>query len=120
MKSKIIQERRESFLREVISEALGSLQDDCLNSLEVTRVQCSKGKHNAKVFIESSDITKEEELQINNAFKKARPILQEYILNATAWYNAPQLTLEFDNSLQIQNNLDRIFSQINKSYEDDK
>lgn len=114
MQNKIIQERRESFLQEVVNEALGSLGDSMLNTLEVTRVQCSKGKHDAKVFIESSGIDKDMQAKILQAFKKARPIIQEYILNVTAWHSAPKLTLIFDESLQIQNNLDRIFATINK------
>lgn len=114
MQNKIIQERRESFLQEVINEALGNLGDSVLNTLEVTRVQCSKGKYDAKVFIESSDIDKDMQVKILHSFKKARPIIQEYILNATAWHNAPKLTLVFDDSLKIQNNLDRIFATINK------
>lgn len=114
MQNKIIQERRESFLQEVVNEALGSLGDSLLNTLEVTKVQCSKGKYDAKVFIESSSLDKDMQAKISHAFKKARPIIQEYILNVTAWHNAPKLTLEFDDSLKIQNNLDKIFAEINK------
>ncbi len=114
MHNKIIQERRESFLQEVVHEALGSLGDTTLNTLEVTRVQCSKGKYDAKIFIESSGIDKSQQAKILQAFKKARPIIQEYILNATAWHSVPKLTLVFDDSLQIQNNLDKIFAQIHK------
>ncbi len=118
MQHKIMQERRESFLKEIINESLGSMNDEVLNNLEVTRVQCSKGKYNAKVFIESSSISNEDKIKINSAFKKASPLIQEYILNMTTWHNAPKLTLEFDNSLQIQNNLDKIFAQINKNNKD--
>lgn len=115
MQQKIMQERRESFLKEVVHEALGSLGDCLLNTLEVTHVQCSKGKHDAKIFVESSGIDSKEQEQIMRAFKRARPIIQEYILNATAWHSAPKLTLAFDSSLQIQNNLDKIFATIQKN-----
>ncbi|AQQ58985.1 MAG: 30S ribosome-binding factor RbfA [Helicobacter sp.] len=113
MQNKILQERREAFLQEIVNEALGSLGDSLLNTLEVTKVQCSKGKHDAKVFIESSSIDKAMQNKILQAFKKARPIIQEYILSATSWHTAPKITLVFDESLQIQNNLDKIFAQIN-------
>lgn len=113
MQNKILQERREAFLQEVINEALGNLGDSLLNTLEVTKVQCSKGKHNAKVFIESSTIDKNMQTNILHAFKKASPIIQEYILNTTTWYSAPKLTLVFDDSLRMQNNLDKIFAKIN-------
>lgn len=79
MQNKILQERREAFLQEIVNEALGSLGDSLLNTLEVTKVQCSKGKHDAKVFIESSSIDKAMQNKILQAFKKARPIIQEYI-----------------------------------------
>ncbi|GAB0172937.1 30S ribosome-binding factor RbfA [Helicobacter trogontum] len=116
----VMQERREAFLHEIINEALGSLGDSMLNTLEVTRVQCSRGKHDAKIFIESSNIDKDMQTKILQAFKKARPIVQEYILSTTAWHSAPKLTLVFDDSLQIQNNLDKIFAQIHNQSNRDK
>lgn len=108
----IAQQRRESFLQEIIAEALGNLNDHRLNGLHVTMVKCSRGKHNAVVFIEASSMSKEDMQSILNAFNKARPLIQEYIRSVTTWHNCPKLSIEFDKSLQAQNNLDRIFSII--------
>lgn len=110
--NEILQQRRESFLKEILNEALGNLKDERLNTLEVTRVECSKGKHDAKVFVESSDKDKTEKENIRQAFNRARPLIQDYILNATSWFNAPKLSLEFDESFAIQKRLDAIFTQI--------
>lgn len=48
-------ERLESNLLELLQEALASLNDSELNSLSVTKVECSKGKHHAYVFVFSQD-----------------------------------------------------------------
>ena len=103
-----------SFLKEILNEAFGNLQDSSLNTLEITRVQCSKGKYDAKIFIESSYMSDNEKKTVIQAFKKARPIIQEYVLNATSWHTSPKLSLEFDETLLIQNRLDAIFAQIHK------
>ncbi|RDU67085.1 30S ribosome-binding factor RbfA [Helicobacter didelphidarum] len=113
MQNRIIQERRESFLREILSEALGNLQDSRLNNLQVTRVECSKGKYDAKVFIEKGDLSLQEQEQIIRAFKKAKSIIGEYIVNVSGWHTAPKLSLRFDRELEMQNRLDKIFMQIN-------
>lgn len=112
---KILQQRREAFLQEILSEALSILQDDRINSLEITHVKCSKGKHDAKIFINKNNLTQKEQQEIQNIFKKAKPILQEYVLAATSWYAAPNLSLEFDESFEVQTRLDKIFEQIHKN-----
>ncbi|MWV62630.1 30S ribosome-binding factor RbfA [Helicobacter saguini] len=111
-RTKILQARKEAFLLEIISGAMTNLDDDRLNTLEIIAVKCSKGKHDAKIFVNASDITKQEQTQILNAFNKAKHLLKEYVLSATSWYHSPNFTLVFDDSLQIQNRLDDIFKQI--------
>lgn len=111
-KSKILQARKEAYLLEIISSAMANLDDDRLNALEILAVKCSKGKHDAKIFVNASDIDKQAQMQILNAFNKAKHLLKEYVLSATSWYHSPNFTLVFDNTLQIQNRLDDIFKQI--------
>lgn len=118
-KEQIARERRESFLKEILSEAFDSLQDSRLNTLEITHVECSKGRHNAKIFINNNDITSQDRKEILNIFKKAKPILKEYLLCATSWYSVPDLSIEFDDSFEKQNRLDKIFAQIHKNEKKD-
>ena len=50
----IKQQRLESLLVEVLSEALSQLSDTQINSLSITGVKCSRGKQSAEVFKEFS------------------------------------------------------------------
>ncbi len=109
----IAQQRRESYLQELVGEALGNLNDELLSGLQVTYVKCSRGKHSAIVFIEATSIDDKDMQKILKSFNKAKTIIQEYIKSVSGWHNCPKLTLEFDKTLQTQNNLDRIFEMIN-------
>lgn len=113
-KEQIQRERREAYLKEVLCGAFNSLENTHINALEITHVSCSKGKHNAKIYVNNENFSKTEINEIKNAFKKIQPFLKEYVLSATSWYHSPSFTLEFDDSLQAQNRLDEIFKQIHK------
>lgn len=110
----IKQQRLESLLVEVLSEALSQLSDTQINSLSITGVKCSKGKQSAEVFIEGSALSGEERTQILHKLHKAQGILKEYVMSATQWFRAPNLRFSFDDSLYHTNNLDAIFAQIAK------
>ena len=43
--------RTESILAELIPEALSQLNDDRLHSLDIVEVKCSRGRSDAKVYI---------------------------------------------------------------------
>ena len=46
--------RVESVLKEILPEAFSSLNDERINSLAVNDVKCSKGRSNAKVYLDKS------------------------------------------------------------------
>lgn len=108
----IRQQRLESILREVLSEALSQLNDSQINILSVTDVKCSRGKQSAEVYIEGTDISTQERKEILIQLKKAQGILREYVLNATQWFRCPSLSFRFDDTLKSVNNLDSIFAKI--------
>lgn len=108
----IKQQRTQSLLQEVLSEALSQLNDTQINNLSITRVICSKGKHSAEVFIEATDIAQDERKLIAQKLNKAQGILKEHILSSTQWFRAPALRFSFDDSLQNANTLDLLFAQI--------
>ncbi|STQ86622.1 30S ribosome-binding factor RbfA [Helicobacter muridarum] len=118
MQSRVIQQKREAFLKEIINEVFSSLHNEELNTLEIVDVRCSRGKYSAKIFIEASRLSKTQKQNIQKEFKRAKPFIQSSILHASKWFNAPKLILCFDSALQRQNKLDMIFAQISSERDD--
>ncbi|MCE3037222.1 30S ribosome-binding factor RbfA [Helicobacter anatolicus] len=110
----IKEQRTESLLLELLSEALVQLSDNRINHLSITRVVCSKGKYNAEVFVLLDTQEKEEKKQLLRLLQKAEGILRDYVLSASGWFKCPKFAFKEDDSLVVTNNLDRIFAQINK------
>ena len=104
--------RTESVLKEIIPEALGSLNDERINGLSVTEVVCSKGRSDAKVYLDKSFLTPKEQ---GEALKQLR-IVSGYISNhckqTEGWFNAPRFVFEFDEQPEHQNKMEDLFKQI--------
>jgi len=104
--------RVESVLREIIPEALGTLDDDRINSLSVTEVVCSKGRSDAKVYLDKSFLNDKEQ---GEALKQLR-VVSGYISNhckqSEGWFNAPRFTFEFDAQPEHQSKMEDLFRQI--------
>lgn len=114
MQKSIKLQRSQALLKELVSEALSSLSNPTLNVLSITDVVCSKGKHHAEIFIESSSLSSEDRVAILRDLKKAEGILREHVLNASGWFKAPKMSFKFDEALQSGNSLDRLFEKIAK------
>ena len=52
--------RTESLLAELIPEALGSLNDKRLHEIDVLEVKCSRGKSDAKVYLDPKDLDEQD------------------------------------------------------------
>jgi len=104
--------RTESVLKEIIPEALGSLNDERINGLSVTEVVCSKGRSDAKVYLDKSFLTPKEQ---GEALKQLR-IVSGYISNhckqTEGWFNAPRFVFEFDEQPEHQNKMEDLFKKI--------
>lgn len=118
MEKSIKLQRSQALLKELISEALSSLNNPTLHALSITDVVCSKGKHHAEVFIESSDLSREDRMAILKDLRKAEGVLREYILNASGWFKCPKMSFKFDETLQSSNSLDQLFEKIAKEREE--
>lgn len=114
MEKSIRLQRSQSLLKELISEALGSLDNPILRALSIVDVICSKGKYHAEVFIESSDLSDQERRMILKDLKKAEGILREYIFHSSGWFKCPKMNFKFDDSLQSSHSLDQLFEKIAK------
>lgn len=106
--------RTESLLQELIPQALGSLADARLHELDILEVKCSRGKSDAKVFINPHDYTQEQQVQFLKLLSKARPLIETFCLKDQGWYRCPKFTFEFDDTLAKRQNIEELFKKIAK------
>lgn len=112
--------RVESILKEIIPEALATLDDERINSLLVTDVVCSKGRSDAKVYLDPSFLNEKEQ---NEALKQLRTVagyIQNHCKQSEGWFKAPRLTFEFDNQLEKAMRIEKLFEQIASSKNKEK
>ncbi|MCW8894778.1 30S ribosome-binding factor RbfA [Sulfurimonas sp.] len=106
--------RTESILLELIPEALGSLNDKRLHEINVIEVKCSRGKSDAKVFLDPASFSDQEKRDYLKLLRKARPIIESFCLKDQGWFRSPKLTFEFDEQLKKSQNLEELFKKIAK------
>ncbi|MBN2782725.1 MAG: 30S ribosome-binding factor RbfA [Campylobacterales bacterium] len=106
--------RTEAILAELIPEALSQLNDARLHELDVIEVKCSRGRDDAKVYIDPSYFNEQEKSFFIKQLKKARPIIEDYCLKDQGWYKCPKLSFEFDEHLKYAQNIEELFKKIAK------
>jgi ribosome-binding factor A len=106
--------RTESILAELIPEALSQLNDARLHDLDIIEVKCSKGRSDAKVYVDPSFFTDEEKRAYLKQLRKARPIIEDYCLKDQGWFKCPKLAFEFDEHLKKTQNIEELFKKISK------
>jgi ribosome-binding factor A len=111
--------RTESVLLELIPQALGSMNDKRLHDLNIIEVVCSRGKSDAKVYINPNNYTEQEKRDYLKLLKKARPIVETYCLKDQGWYRCPKFTFEFDEQLAKTQTLEELFKKIAKEPSDE-
>lgn len=109
--------RTESLLLELIPEAFSSLNDKRLHELNVLDVKCSRGRSDAKVYLDPVSFSDEDKKAYIKQLNKARPIIEDYILKDQGWFRSPKLTFEFDEQLQKAQNIEELFKKIAKEKE---
>jgi len=112
--------RTESVLLELIPQALGSMNDKRLHELNVIEVVCSRGKSDAKVYINPQDFKESEKNEYLKLLRKARPIVETYCLKDQGWYRCPKFTFEFDEQLEKSKNIDELFKRISKDKKEEE
>ena len=106
--------RTESILLELIPEALGQLNDNRLHEMDIVEVKCSRGRSDAKVYINPYQYSESEKNTYLKQLKKARPIIENFCLKDQGWYRCPKLTFEFDTQLKKSKNIEELFKKIAK------
>ena len=105
---------------ELIPEALSALGDSRINSLAITAVNCRKGKYDAVVYFDASDLEKKEIPQIISLLNKANGRVKSFCLASTGWYKCPDFKFLADDMLEQSKNIESLFAQINKSKKEEK
>ena len=111
--------RTESVLLELIPQSLGAMNDKRLHDLNIIEVACSRGKSDAKVYINPNNYTEQEKRDYLKLLRNARPIVETYCLKDQGWYRCPKFTFEFDEQLAKSQNIDNLFKQIAKDRGDE-
>ena len=111
--------RTESVLLELISQALGAMNEKRLHDLNIVEVVCSRGKSDAKVYINPNEYTDKEKRDYLKLLRKARPIVETYCLKDQGWYRCPKFTFEFDEQLAKTQSLEELFKKISKEPRDE-
>jgi len=110
--------RVESVLKEIIPEALATLDDSRINSLLVTDVVCSKGRSDAKVYLEKSFLTPKEQGEALRQLRTVAGYIQNHCKQSEGWFKAPRFTFEFDEQLEKVSRMEELFKQISKKEEE--
>ena len=100
---------------ELIPEALSNLDDNRINSLPITGVNCKNGKYDAIVYFDGSDYDKDEIKAIISLLNRANGRLKTHILASTGWYKCPNFTFVNDTSLEKSKHIEDLFAQIKKT-----
>jgi ribosome-binding factor A len=104
--------RTESVLSELIPQALAAMNDKRLHELNIIEVKCSRGKSDAKVYIDPAEFTEQEKRDYLKLLRKARPIIETHCLKDQGWYRCPKFTFEFDEHLKQTQNIEDLFKKI--------
>lgn len=112
--SEIKRLRTESVLKQIIPEAFATLGDEMLRGLCVTDVECKKGRYDAFVYLDKMFFDEKEQEYILKHLNKASKIIQNYCLEDQGWFRAPNLHFKFDDRLEYQNHMDKLFDKISK------
>ncbi len=104
--------RTESILKELIPEALSTLNDNRLHEISVLEVKCSKGRSDAKVYLDPDYYDEKEQSVLLKQLKKARPIIEDYCMKDQGWFRCPKLAFEFDEHFQKTQRIEELFKKI--------
>ena len=111
--------RVESVLREIIPEALSSLDDARINGLAVNDVVCSKGRSDAKVYLDKSFLTAKEQGEALKQLRTVSGYIQNHCKQSEGWFKAPRFVFEFDEQLEKVSRIEELFKQISTTKEND-
>lgn len=105
-------QRTQSVLRELIPEALCTLEDPMLRGVCVVDVECSRGKYDAIVYLDGNPYDEQEKRYILSHLDKVKRHLQNHCMQVEGWFRCPDFRFRFDDSLERQNKIDALFAKV--------
>ena len=108
----IKRKRTESRLVELIPEALSGMNDNRINGLSVTEVVCSRGRYDAKVYLDKSYLNEKEQHEALKQLKAVSGYLSTYVRESEGWFKSPKFTFEFDDQLERIASIEALFKEI--------
>ncbi len=115
----IKRKRTEARLVELIPEALSTMNDSRINGLAVTEVICSRGRYDAKVYLDKSYLNEEEQKEALKQLRVVSNYLSTYIRDSEGWFKSPKFTFEFDDQLERITHIEELFKKIAKREDKD-
>lgn len=115
----IKRKRTESRLVELIPEALSTMNDNRINGLSVTEVVCSRGRYDAKVYLDKSYLDEKEQREALKQLRVVSGYLSTYIRESEGWFKSPKFTFEFDDQLERITKIENLFKEIAKRKTED-
>lgn len=113
MKEKSVKtQKTESLLKELIPEALASFEDSRISSLNITRVDCSRGKYDADVYFYEPYLDEKDAKEVIQHLTKVSNKLTAFTLASTGWYRSPKFHFKYDKSVEEMNRLEELFARI--------
>ena len=113
----IKQLRTQSVLKELIPEALSTLNDSMLQNLLVTEVKCKRGKYDADVYLDKSMYDEREQEIIISKLKRVSRHLENHCAVAEGWYRCPKFHFIFDDQLEKINKIEKLFKKMHEELE---
>jgi len=96
------------------------MNDNRINGLTVTEVVCSRGRYDAKVYLDKSYLNEQEQSEALKQLRIVSGYLSTYIRDSEGWFKAPKFTFEFDDQLERITHIEDLFQQIAKRKSEDK
>ena len=110
----IKRKRTESRLVELLPEAFSGMNDNRINALSVTAVVCSRGRYDAKVYLDKSYLSEKEQGEALKQLRAVSGFLSTYVRESEGWFKSPKFTFEFDNQLEEISKIEALFKEIGK------
>jgi len=80
--------------------------------LTVTEVVCSRGRYDAKVYLDKSYLNEQEQAQALKQLRIVSNYLSTYIRDSEGWFKSPKFTFEFDDQLERISHMESLFEKI--------
>ena len=112
--AQIKQKRTESLLMELIPEAISTLKDIRIHEVDVIDIKCSRGRSDAKVFLDPHSYTEKEKNAFLKLLRATRSLIEAHCMQDQGWYRCPNLSFEFDEHFKKVSRIEDLFKQIAK------